>query len=55
MIKTITKHLKNSKKNKSKINEPGPKESTIFALLNFSKSLVVIQSQQIGKIAQVYN
>ena len=55
MIKTITKHSKNSKKNKSKINEPEPKESTIFALLNYSKSLVVMHNQQIGKITQVYN
>jgi len=55
MINTITKHSKNPKKNKTKINELTPKDSTIFALLNYSKSLVVMQNQQFGKIVQVCN
>jgi hypothetical protein len=55
MIKTITKNNKTSKKIKTKNNYLEPKESTIFALLNYSKSLVVIENTQFGKIVQVCN
>lgn len=55
MIKTITKNTKTSKKIKTKINDLSPKESTIFALLNYSKSLVVLKHQELGNIIQVCN
>ena len=55
MIKTTTRTKPSSKKLKPEKAELEPKASTIELLLNYSKSLIVLKNNQIGKFAQVLN